>query len=144
MLRKSMSKKRGVEAVASYEERFISGATRRGVKPDAARELWRQLSGFAGYAFCKAHSASYAYVSYQATYLKAHFPAEFMAAVLANGGGFYHQAAYVSEARRMGLRILPPDVNRAETNFTGEDDWIRVGLSQVMSLTGRTARSPSS
>jgi len=141
MLRKSMSKKRGIEAIASYEERFISGAIRKGMKPEAAKELWRQLSGFAGYAFCKAHSASYAYVSYQATYLKAHFPAEFMAAVLANGGGFYHQAAYASEARRMGLRILPPDVNRAETDFTGEEDWIRVGLKQVMSLTGRTARS---
>jgi len=141
MLRKSMSKKRGIEAIASYEERFISGAIERGMMPEAARELWRQLSGFAGYAFCKAHSASYAYVSYQATYLKAHFPAEFMAAVLANGGGFYHQAAYVSEARRMGLRILPPDVNHAELDFTGEDDWIRVGLRQVMSLSERTARS---
>jgi DNA-directed DNA polymerase III PolC len=141
MLRKSMSKKRGIEAIASYEERFISGAIRRGLNADAAKELWRQLSGFAGYAFCKAHSASYAYVSYQATYLKAHFPAEFMAAVLANGGGFYHQGAYVSEARRMGLRILPPDVNHAEMNFMGEDDWIRVGLSQVKSLTQRTARS---
>ncbi len=141
MLRKSMSKKRGIEAIALYEERFISGATHRGMKPDTAKELWRQLSGFAGYAFCKAHSASYAYVAYQATYLKAHFPAEFMAAVLANGGGFYHQAAYVSEGRRMGLRILPPDVNHAELNFTGEDNWIRVGLSQVMSLTNRTARS---
>lgn len=141
MLRKSMSKKRGIEAIASYEERFVSGAIRRGLNPDAAKELWRQLSGFAGYAFCKAHSASYAYVSYQATYLKAHFPAEFMAAVLANGGGFYHSAAYVSEARRMGLRILPPDVNHAEMNFMGEDDWMRVGLSQVKSLTQRTARS---
>ncbi|NQT84216.1 DNA polymerase III subunit alpha, partial [bacterium] len=141
MLRKSMSKKRGIEAIATYEERFISGAIRTGTKPELARELWRQLSGFAGYAFCKAHSASYAYVSYQATYLKAHFPAEFMAAVLANGGGFYHRAAYVSEARRMDLRILPPDVNYAEMDFTGEDDWIRVGLRQVMSLTGRTARS---
>lgn len=141
MLRKSMSKKRGIEAIASYAERFISGAVRRGLHPDAAKELWRQLSGFAGYAFCKAHSASYAYVSYQATYLKAHFPAEFMAAVLANGGGFYHSAAYISEARRMGLRILSPDVNHAEMDFTGEEDWIRVGLSQVKSLTRRTARS---
>jgi DNA polymerase-3 subunit alpha len=141
MLRKSMSKKRGIEAIASYEEQFICGAVRRGLNPDGARELWRQLSGFAGYAFCKAHSASYAYVSYQATYLKAHFPAEFMGAVLANGGGFYHQAAYVSEARRMGLRILPPDVNHAQIDFTGEDDWIRVGLSQVKSLTRRTAQS---
>jgi DNA-directed DNA polymerase III PolC len=141
LLRKSMSKKRGIEAIASYEERFVSGAIRKGIKPDVAKELWRQLSSFAGYAFCKAHSASYAYVSYQATYLKVHFPAEFMAAVLANGGGFYHQAAYVSEARRLGLRILPPDVNHAEMNFTGEDDWIRVGLGQVKSLTERTARS---
>ncbi len=140
-LRKSMSKKRGIEAIASYQERFISGAIRRGLEPEVARELWRQLSGFAGYAFCKAHSASYAYVSYQATYLKTHFPAEFMAAVLTNRGGFYHQAAYVSEARRLGLRILPPDVNHAEPDFTGEDDWIRVGLRQVMSLTEGSLRS---
>ncbi len=68
---------------------------------------------FDGYSFCKPHSASYARVSYQAAYLKVHHPAEFMAAVISNQGGFYSPFAYVSEARRMGLTIAPPDVNRS-------------------------------
>jgi len=75
----------------------------------------------------------------QAAYLKAHYPAEFMAAVLANGGGFYSAWAYVEEARRMGLAILPPDVNRAGRVFQAENGAIRVGFAHVKSLTQRAA-----
>ena len=128
MLRKSMSKKRGVEAVASYEARFIRGAVERGLDEAVAQKIWQQIASFAGYAFCKAHSASYAQESYQSTWLKAHYPAAFMAAVLANGGGFYHPEVYVNEARRLGLRVLPPDVNAGAAGWTGWDDWVRAGL----------------
>ena len=96
------------------------------------------MMSFAGYSFCKPHSASYARVSFQAAYLKAHFPAEFMAAVLSNRGGFYSAFAYVSEARRMGLTILPPDVNLSRSRWTGRGRELRVGLTAVKGL-GRHA-----
>jgi DNA polymerase III subunit alpha len=140
-LRKSMSKKRGIEAVAEYERKFIDGAVNNGFSRLAARAVWDQIASFAGYAFCKAHSASYAQLSYQATYLKAHYPAEFMAAVIDNGGGFYHRAVYAAEARRMGLKILPPDINQASQGTTGERDWVMIGLDLVAELTGSSMQS---
>ncbi|MCK7520200.1 MAG: hypothetical protein MZV64_22150 [Ignavibacteriales bacterium] len=68
-----------------------------------AKELWRQIESFAGYSFCKAHSASFALLSYQVAFLKAHYPAEFMASVLSNGGGFYSAAVYVEECKTIGI-----------------------------------------
>ena len=138
MLRKSMSKKRGIEAVASYEKRFIDGAMKRGISRKVAEKIWEKIASFAGYSFCKAHSASYAQLSYQATFLKAHFPAEFMAAVVANGGGFYNAAVYINEARRLGLRILPPDVNESEPDCAGCDGKIRTGLLSIRDLTQKS------
>lgn len=116
-LRKCMSKKRDWEAMENYRERFITGALANGLTWDVAHELWRQMDSFAGYAFCKAHSASFALVSYQTAWLKTHYPAEFMAAVLSNQGGFYDTCAYVEEARRLGLTLLPPDINASEYRF---------------------------
>ena len=89
---------------------------------------------FAGYSFCKPHSASYAQVSYQSAYLRAHYPAEFMAAVVSNQGGFYTPFVYLSEARRMGLTILPPDINASHWEYTGADKTIRMGFMQIKGL----------
>ena len=149
-LRKCMSKKRDWQRMETWRERFLSGARARGVADATARELWRQMESFAGYAFCKAHSASFALLSYQTAYLKAHYPAEFMAAVLSNRGGFYDTCAYAEEARRLGLRLLPPDVQHSADRFTAERDpagpgagraaAIRVGLSQIKGLSGGTIR----
>lgn len=133
-LRKCMSKKRDWEDINIHRHRFVSGAMQNGVKEKFAEEIWRQIESFAGYAFCKAHSASFAILSYQIAYLKAHYPAEFMAAVLSNRGGFYDACAYTEETRRMGIRILPPDINRSEESFTAEPGTVRVGLSQVKGL----------
>lgn len=146
-LRKCMSKKRNWQAMETHRERFIQGAVANGVPPEAAEEIWRQVEAFGGYAFCKAHSASFALISYQAAYLKAHYPAEFMAAVISNQGGFYHTAAYVEEARRMGLKVLLPDVNSSHIPYTAEtlvtsqggtQEAIRIGLMQVKGLSRRT------
>jgi len=135
LLRRAMSgKMRSKEAMAVLEEHFMDGAAQRGISRNTAAEIWRQIESFAGYAFCKAHSASYARLSYQVAYLKAHYPAEFMAAVISNGGGFYHTSVYTEEARRMGLRLLPPHVNESSVEYTGEGDWIRVGLMQIKGL----------
>ncbi|MDD5556770.1 MAG: DNA polymerase III subunit alpha [bacterium] len=139
LLRRAMSgKARSREAMEALERRFAAAASSRGIRPAAAAEIWRQIASFAGYAFCKAHSASFALLSMQVAYLKAHWPEEFMAAVLSNGGGFYHAQAYLDEARRMGIGIRPPDVNRSGTAYTAGPGWIRVGLLQVKGLKGGT------
>jgi len=96
------------------------------------------IMSFSGYSFCKPHSASYARVSFQAAYLKVHHPAEFMAAVISNQGGFYSTFAYLSEARRMGLAILPPDVTRSDIRWTGRGNTLRVGLISVRGLAAGT------
>ena len=96
------------------------------------------MMSFSGYSFCKPHSACYARVSFQAAYLKTHFPAEFMAAVISNQGGFYSTFAYVSEARRMGVNILPPDVNASDIRWKGEGKTMRVGLLSVKHLSLNT------
>lgn len=130
-LRKAMSKKRDYVAIERYRRQFVKGALAGGCAPVIAAELWRQIESFSGYSFCKAHSASYALVSYQAAYLRAHHPAEFMAAVLSNYGGYYATFAYISEAKRMGLDVLLPCVNAGERHFTGAGTAIRVGLGQL-------------
>jgi error-prone DNA polymerase len=99
-----------------------------------AKRVWDNVLSFAGYSFCKGHSCSYIQVAQQSCFLRAHYPAEFFAAVLANGGGFYAPFAYVAEAMRLGIRILPPDVNASEHRTTGRGREIRVGLQFVKGL----------
>lgn len=135
LLRRAMSgKERGQEAMERVARDFIKSAMAHGVSQPVAREIWRQIASFAGYAFCKAHSASYAKLSYQVAYLKAHYPAEFMAAVISNQGGFYHTSVYLEEVRRMGIKILLPDINLSEYHYSGKKDWIRIGLMQVKNM----------
>jgi DNA polymerase-3 subunit alpha/error-prone DNA polymerase len=114
-----------------YQARFTAGAKAKGVRNGQIEAIWNMMMSFSGYSFCKPHSASYARVSFQAAYLKTHYPAEFMAAVISNQGGFYSTFAYVSEARRMGVKILPPDVNNSDILWKGGAGVVRVGLSSV-------------
>jgi DNA polymerase-3 subunit alpha/error-prone DNA polymerase len=137
-LRKVLSKKDKARKLADYHRRFAEGARQRGVADEKIAQIWEMMMSFAGYSFCKPHSASFARVSFQSAYLKTHFPAEFMAAVISNQGGFYSTFAYVSEARRMGLRILPPDVNDSEVRWRGCGDSLRVGLLSVAELGAAT------
>jgi error-prone DNA polymerase len=134
LLRKILSKKRAGKKLEDYKEMFYAGATARGVSRDVSDEVWEMIMSFSGYSFCKPHSASYALVSYKSCYLRAHYPAEFLAAVLTNGGGYYSPFAYVSEARRMELRVLLPDVNASRKEYWGRDKTIRVGLMQLKGL----------
>jgi DNA polymerase-3 subunit alpha/error-prone DNA polymerase len=127
-LRKVMSKKDRAKRLPDYLRRFIAGARSRGVSSEQIEEVWDMILSFDGYSFCKPHSASYARVSFQAAYLKTHFPAEFMAAVISNQGGFYSIAAYVSETRRLGVRVLPPDVNHSEVLWKGNSRGERRAL----------------
>jgi error-prone DNA polymerase len=98
------------------------------------------IMSFAGYSFCKPHSASYAQVSFKSAYLRAHYPAEFIAAVISNQGGYYSTFAYLSEGRRMGLTILLPDINASEWAYTGAGQTVRVGFMQIKSLQEDLAR----
>ncbi|MGD0094534.1 MAG: hypothetical protein ABSE73_31885 [Planctomycetota bacterium] len=118
-LRKVLSKKDKERHLPDFQRRFEAGARARGVPVETIQAVWRMMLSFAGYSFCKPHSASYARVSFQAAYLKVHYPAEFMAAVLGNEGGFYSRFAYVSEARRLGLIVLRPDVNASQARWQG-------------------------
>jgi DNA polymerase-3 subunit alpha/error-prone DNA polymerase len=126
-LRKVMSKKDRAKRLPDYLRRFIAGARSRGVSSQQIEAVWEMILSFDGYSFCKPHSASYARVSFQAAYLKTHFPAELMAAVISNQGGFYSIAAYVSETRRLGVRVLPPDVNHSEILWKGAAGTVRIG-----------------
>ncbi len=137
-LRKAMTHKRSQQAIASFGARFVAGAVARGMSSAAAAELWRQVESFSGYSFCKAHSASYAQISYRSAWLRAHFPAEFMAAVLSNHGGYYSTFAYIAEARRMGLRLRLPCVNNGTAAFTGRGREVRVGLAEVRGVSAAT------
>ncbi|BBO72885.1 DNA-directed DNA polymerase [Desulfosarcina widdelii] len=137
-LRKIISKKDRQRQLADYRERFLAGARSRGVSTDQANAVWEMMMSFSGYSFCKPHSASYARVSFQAAFLKTHQPAEFMAGVISNQGGFYSTFAYVSEARRMGLIIDPPDVTVSRVHWTGRGRRLRVGLMAVGGLSRST------
>ncbi len=139
-LRKVMSRKDKTRALRDYRRKFADGARARGVSRAQIEEIWRMMLSFSGYSFCKPHSASYARVSFQAAYLKAHFPAEFMAAVISNQGGFYSTFAYVSEARRLGLKLLPPDINQAQVRWQGQDGSLRVGLMAIKDLAVETQK----
>jgi error-prone DNA polymerase len=133
-LRKSLSKKRPAKALSGYAEEFFAGAMALGREPETIRRVWEMIMSFAGYSFCKGHSASYIQVAQHSCYLRAHYPAEFMAAVLANGGGFYHPFAYVAEAMRMGVTVLPPDVNASDFRCTGQGTALRIGLQFIKGL----------
>jgi DNA-directed DNA polymerase III PolC len=133
-LRKALSKKRPAKHLGAYAEEFFAGALRLGRNPEAAKRVWDMIMSFAGYSFCKGHSCSYIQIAQHSCALRAHHPAEFMAAVLSNGGGYYQPFAYVAEAMRMGLTILPPDINASEFRCAGKERDIRIGLQFVKGL----------
>ena len=140
-LRKIISKKDRRRQLADYHDRFMAGADARGVSVAQAAAVWQMMMSFSGYSFCKPHSASYARVSFQAAFLKTHFPAEFMAGVISNQGGFYSIFAYVSEARRLGLIIDPPDIGVSQIQWTGQTKRLRVGLMAVGGLSDATLKA---
>jgi error-prone DNA polymerase len=134
LLRKILSKKRAGRKLEDYKGKFYAGAAERGVPEKTVNAVWDMIMSFSGYSFCKPHSASYALLSYKSGYLRAHYPAEFIAAVLTNQGGYYSPFAYVSEARRMGLKVLLPDINESRKAYWGKNKAVRVGLMQLKGL----------
>jgi error-prone DNA polymerase len=135
-LRKILSKKFGAPALQTYKERFFNGARSKGVDQATINQVWEMILSFDGYSFCKAHSASYALVSFRLACLKHYFPLEFMVSVINNGGGFYMRQAYINHCRRMGYAILGPDVNKSGLHYTLEAAALRVGLKQLSEIHG--------
>jgi len=133
-LRKTLSKKRNAKKLSAYRDQFVRGALIRKISTGVIGKVWEMILSFGGYSFCKPHSASYALVSFKSAWLRAHYPAEFMAAVISNQGGYYSPFAYLSEARRMGLTVLPPEINASRKAYTGKEREIRVGLMQLKGL----------
>jgi DNA polymerase III subunit alpha len=144
LLRRAMSHFDPGRQMQQLEKKFVGEAERlSGVPQETGERVWEMMAAFAGYGFPKAHAASYARVSWRSAWCKTHFPAEFMAAVLANGGGYYSQRVYLSEARRLGLAVRPPHVNYSGRNFVvsshaGVEKILFMGLDQVRDLTGHT------
>src|SRR2546427_4177037 len=133
-VRKALTKKRPLKELRGYEAQFRAGAAARGVDPQVIADVWDMILSFSGYSFCKGHSASYIQVALQSGYLRAHHPAEFIAAVLSNEGGYYAPFVYIAEARRMGLAILPPGVNASEAHYNGRGRELRIGLQALKRL----------
>jgi DNA-directed DNA polymerase III PolC len=145
LLRRAMSHFDPGKRMQELERKFVSEAqSKSGVPVETGERIWEMMASFAGYGFPKAHAASYAKVGWRSAWCKEHFPAEFMAAVLANWGGYYSQRVYLSEARRMGLKVRPPHVNYSLHNFSVQtisdtnERTLFMGLDQVKELTHRT------
>ncbi len=136
-LRRALVKQKWKE-IETIAREFATSALARGHSPDKIREVWGLVTGFSGYAFCKAHSTAYGVEAYQAAWLKRYYPAEFMAGVLTNGKGFYDSIVYILECHRLGLKFLPPTLNRPGPDFIVEAGAIRVPVTQAKGLTQRT------
>ena len=137
VLRRALTKQKR-KVIEEIRGEFIDAAAARGHTPDKIAEVWDLVTGFAGYAFCKAHSTAYGVEAYQSAWLKRYFPAEFMAAVLSNGKGFYHPLVYILESHRLGLKFLPPSINEPGPGFVAHRQAIRVPVTRVKGLTSRT------
>jgi DNA polymerase III subunit alpha len=134
LLRRAMGKKKRSVLDAEYV-RFEAGMVSNGFSPAAIKALWDVLVPFSDYAFNKAHSAAYGVVSYWTAYLKANYPAEYMAAVLTSVRDDKDKSAlYLNECRRMGIKVLPPDVNESSANFTAVGADIRFGLAAIRNV----------
>jgi DNA-directed DNA polymerase III PolC len=137
ILRRALGKEKA-DVIAQIQAEFADCARQRGRTEAEITEVWNLVAGFRGYAFCKAHSTAYGVEAYQSAWLKLHYPAEFMAAVLTNGKGFYSPLVYVLECHRLGIPLLPPSVNEPGPQFTVINKRIRVPVLNVKGLTHRT------
>jgi DNA polymerase-3 subunit alpha len=134
LLRRAMGKKKKSELDAQYAN-FSAGMQERGASPAAIKTLWDILVPFSDYAFNKAHSAAYGLIAYWTAYLKANYPAEYMAALLTSMRDDKDKSAvYLAECRRMGIKVLPPDVNSSDADFTPTGTDIRFGLAAIRNV----------
>ncbi len=140
VLRRGMSGKyRSREEFEKVKKKFIDNCINKGYTKETTIEVWKQIESFAGYAFAKGHSASYAVESYQSLFLKTYYPLEYMVAVINNGGGFYRTELYVHEARKSGGIIHVPCINKSDYNTCLYDKNIYLGLHLLHGLDSKLA-----
>ncbi len=133
--RRAMTHDRTHEEMEKMRDSFIRSAAKNGVGKGIAEEVFEQLAAFAAYGFCKAHAAAYAIISYQTLWLKCHYTAEFTAALLSNQPmGYYPPRVLLADAKRLGVKILPLDINRSYDRYTVENGAIRVSLWQLKGM----------
>ncbi len=152
LLRKPLHKVSAPRERARLRAKFLKSAERMGIPLEQREETWQAVEKFAGFGFCKAHAVTYADISYRIAYLKAHYPAELLAAMCSSGAGFYHVSAYVEEAKRWGLKVLLPCIHQSQIEYTAERDGeskenlsrsncLRIGLMQVKNLSAETMQT---
>ncbi len=134
-LRKAMNRLSG-ERMKNQAGNFIKGAVGKGYSKDLAEKIFKLISGFARYSFVKAHAAAYAGLSYKICYIKAYYPAELLSIILTNNSGYYSRVQYIEEARRSGIKIKLPHINKSSCEFSVEDDGksIRISLLTIKDL----------
>ncbi len=141
LLRRAMGKKKP-EEMKAQKDRFLKGAKKRDISDKKAQELFDTMEKFAEYSFNKSHSTAYALITYQTAYLKAHFPAEFMAALLSvESGNTDKVISSISECKQMDIPVLAPDVNESMAGFTASNGKIRFGLSGIKNVGGSTVQA---
>jgi DNA polymerase-3 subunit alpha len=141
LLRRAMGKKKP-EEMKAQRDRFLKGAKKKGINDKKAKELFDTMEKFAEYSFNKSHSTAYALITYQTAYLKAHFPAEFMAALLSvESGNTDKVISSITECKQMGIPVLAPDVNESMAEFTASNGKIRFGLSGIKNVGHSTVQA---
>lgn len=134
VVRKAISKKKP-EVIAEQREAFLAGCKDNGLDPEKAAALFDEIVGFAGYAFNKSHAAAYSVLAYRTAYLKAHYPAEFLASLMTSELGNHSKLAeYMAEASRLGISVLAPSVNESDVDFSSDGNNIRYGLSALKNV----------
>jgi error-prone DNA polymerase len=131
-LRRAMSRKRSLEAIEVFRERFVAGAAGKGVDTETANRVYDKLAAFSGFGFPKSHAAAFALLAYQSSWLRRYHPAEFLCALLnAQPMGFYPPASLVRDGQRRGVLVLTPDVNASEAACSIEGGAVRIGIGYV-------------
>ncbi|MDQ3993864.1 MAG: error-prone DNA polymerase [Actinomycetota bacterium] len=134
-LRRAMSRKRSETAMAAYHERFLAGAAAKSVSRETAELVFSKINGFAAFGFPKSHAAAFALLAYQSAWLRHHYPAEFLCALLnAQPMGFYPPASLVRDAMRRGVEVRPPDIQLSQAKCQLEEDAVRIGFAYVKGL----------
>lgn len=141
VLRRAMSGKgRSLSALQKVKDHFFESCKELGHPEQLSTEVYRQIESFAGYSFCKAHSASYAVESYQSLYLKVYYPIEFMVCAINNGGGFYRTEVYIHEAKMSGATINNPCINLSEYQTTVYGTDVYLGLMHIEKVEGKISQ----
>lgn len=131
MVRRMMGKKK-LDEMAKQKEKFIQGSGANGMSAKGATDLFEQIEKFAEYCFNRSHSAAYAFVAYQTAYLKTHYTIEYLSALLSSVSGDQDKTqAYIEEAQKYGIKVLPPDINKSYSDFTPDGECIRFGLASI-------------